>query len=135
MYLPCQDLGSERWSVGSLTDQWLVTADKAKLKRWTDLFTAGAPVDGKLTGRQARPIMMESKLPSSVLSKVWALADVDRDGMLDESEFCLAMYLMDLKLDGTDLPASLPTYLLPEKVRERSLVSNNIKKKEEEETN
>ena len=57
--------------------------------------------------------MMESRLPTSVLSKVWALADVDKDGMLDESEFCLAMYLMDLKIAGHDLPGVLPQCLLP----------------------
>ena len=90
-----------------------MAADPRKMTCWTDLFTAGAPVDGKLTGRQAKPIMMESNLPNSVLSKVWALADVDKDGMLDEAEFCLAMYLMDLKLAGSDLPGTLPSYLRP----------------------
>ena len=63
--------------------------------------------------------MMDSKLPSSVLSKIWALADVDRDGMLDEAEFCLAMYLMELKVAGSDLPGTLPSYLMPpEKILE-----------------
>ena len=99
--------------MGNLSHHWLVAADQSKINTWTDLFTAGAPVDGKLTGRQAKPIMMDSKLPNSVLSKVWALADVDRDGMLDEAEFCLAMYLMDLKVAGSDLPGTLPSYLIP----------------------
>ena len=103
----------ERWSVGSLSSQWLVAADPAKITSWTSLFSAATPLDGKLTGSQAKPIMMESRLPTSVLSKVWALADVDRDGMLDQSEFCLAMYLMDLKIAGHDLPGVLPQYLLP----------------------
>ena len=42
--------------------------------------------------------MMRSNLPTTVLSKVWILADVDMDGMLDLSEFCLAMYLIDYKV-------------------------------------
>ena len=105
--------------MGNLSNQWLVAADQSKMESWTELFTAGAPVDGKLTGRQAKPIMMDSKLPSSVLSKIWALADVDRDGMLDEAEFCLAMYLMELKVAGSDLPGTLPSYLMPpEKILE-----------------
>ena len=91
----------------------MVTSDPAKVTTWTSLFSAAAPLDGKLTGSQAKPIMMESRLPTSVLSKVWALADVDKDGMLDESEFYLAMYLMDLKIAGNDLPGVLPEYLLP----------------------
>ena len=91
----------------------MVAADSAKINTWTDLFSAAAPLEGKLTGSQAKSIMMESRLPTSVLSKVWALADVDKDGMLDESEFYLAMYLMDLKIAGHDLPGVLPQYLLP----------------------
>ena len=91
----------------------MVTSDPAKVITWTSLFSAAAPVEGKLTGSQAKSVMMESRLPNSVLCKVWALADVDKDGMLDESEFCLAMYLMDLKLAGSDLPGTLPSYLRP----------------------
>ena len=106
-------LAEERWSVGSLSSQWVVAADPAKINTWTSLFSAAATQEGKLTGSQAKPIMMESRLPTSVLSKVWALADVDRDGMLDETEFFLAMYLMDLKIAGHDLPGVLPQYLLP----------------------
>jgi len=132
--LQWQDLGSDRWSVGQLSDRWLVAADQSKMTQWTELFTAGAPVDGKLTGRQARPIMMQSKLPNSVLSKIWALADVDRDGMLDEAEFCLAMYLMDLKLTGSDLPGTLPSYLVPQKISQsQSLVSSDVTEEETEE--
>ena len=81
--------------------------------RWIESFIAAAPVDGKLTGSQAKHIMMSSKLPNSVLSKVWSLADVDRDGQLDEEEFCLAMYLIDYKVSGNDLPSILPDHLIP----------------------
>ena len=80
---------------------------------WSSLFEAGAAVDGKLTGNQVKPIMMKSNLPNSVLSKIWSLADVDMDGMLDEEEFCLAMYLIDYKLSGNDLPSQLPAHMRP----------------------
>ena len=56
-----------------------------------------------MTGGKAKAVMMESKLPNSVLSKVWSLADTDRDGLLSLPEFCLAMYLIDIKLAGHDL--------------------------------
>ena len=119
--------------MGNLSNQWLVAADQSKMESWTELFTAGAPVDGKLTGRQAKPIMMDSKLPSSVLSKIWALADVDRDGMLDEAEFCLAMYLMELKVAGSDLPGTLPSYLMPpEKILESENLSLDSREMTEE---
>ena len=44
--------------------------------------------------------MIKSKLPNNVLGKVWKLADVDKDGMLDSDEFALAMHLINVKLDG-----------------------------------
>ena len=66
-----------------------------------------------MTGGKAKALMMESKLPNSVLSKVWSLADTDRDGLLSLQEFCLAMYLIDIKLAGHDLPTLLPEHLKP----------------------
>lgn len=44
--------------------------------------------------------MVKSKLPNSVLGKIWKLSDVDRDGQLDADEFALANYLINLKLEG-----------------------------------
>ena len=37
---------------------------------------------------------MKSKLPNSVLGKIWKLADYDKDGYLDDEEFALAMHLI-----------------------------------------
>lgn len=41
------------------------------------------------------------------------MADVDRDGMLDEDEFALAMHLISIKVDGHDMPQTLPAHLVP----------------------
>lgn len=62
--------------------------------------------------------MMKSKLPNSVLGKIWRLADTDQDGLLDEDEFALAMYLIDLRLQGHDLPMNLPLHLVPPSKRQ-----------------
>ena len=85
---------------------------------------------------------MKSKLPNSVLGKIWKLADYDKDGYLDDEEFALAMHLIKeevidfshqklrrlwlimydvigfmtfkkVKLDGNDLPSTLPDHLVP----------------------
>lgn len=61
----------------------------------------------------AKAELVKSKLPNSVLARVWSLSDVDKDGLLDIDEFALAMYLVDLKLDGNDLPQVLPNHLIP----------------------
>lgn len=57
--------------------------------------------------------MVKSKLPNSVLAKVWKLSDIDKDGLLDADEFALAMHLINIKLDGHDLPSELPDHLIP----------------------
>jgi len=46
---------------------------------------------------------MKSKLPSSVLAKIWKLADVDHDGMLDQDEFARAMNLINMKLNQREI--------------------------------
>ena len=57
--------------------------------------------------------MMRSKLPNSVLRRVWNLSDIDQDGMLDRDEFAVAMFLIDHKIAGNDIPDSLPGRLIP----------------------
>ena len=70
-------------------------------------------MEGKVGAVQAKIEFDKSKLPNSVLNKVWRLADVDADGMLDRDEFCLAMYLIGVKLKDYDLPDALPDHLVP----------------------
>lgn len=111
--------------------EWIVARDKP---RYDTIFEALGPVDGKVTGSckslnlligfllatnkmfiilAAKTEMVKSKLPNSVLSKIWKLADVDKDGMLDCEEFALAMHLINIKIDGNDLPSELPNHLVP----------------------
>jgi len=66
----------------------------------------------------AKSEMVKSKLPNSVLGKIWKLSDIDKDGLLDADEFALAMHLINVKLDGHDLPPELPDHLLPPSKRD-----------------
>lgn len=61
----------------------------------------------------AKSELIKSKLPNSVLSKIWKLSDVDCDGFLDVEEFALAMHLINVKIDGNELPNILPEHLIP----------------------
>ncbi|XP_057244968.1 EH domain-containing protein 2-like, partial [Malurus melanocephalus] len=92
------------------SDEWVVLKDKAK---YDEIFYGLAPSGGKLSGRRARGWMVASKLPSSVLGRIWQLSDVDRDGMLDHEEFALAGHLIGAKLEGRGLPTDLPPRLVP----------------------
>ncbi|XP_077645246.1 EH domain-containing protein 2 [Lonchura striata] len=91
-------------------EEWVVMKDKAK---YDEIFYGLAPSGGKLSGRRAKGWMVASKLPSSVLGRIWQLSDVDRDGMLDHEEFALAGHLIGAKLEGRGLPADLPPRLVP----------------------
>lgn len=89
---------------------WICSKEKPN----TDLiFRSLNPVDGKVTGAAAKTEMVKSKLPNSVLGKIWKLSDIDKDGFLDEDEFALAMHLIRVKIDGHDLPVELPPHLVP----------------------
>ena len=89
---------------------WVVNKDRAQ---WDVIFQCLNPIDGKIRGQDARKEMGKSKLPNTILSKIWQLADTDKDGALDCDEFALAMYLINLKLDDYDIPDVLPFHLIP----------------------
>uniref|UniRef100_A0A8C4QJH2 EH domain containing 1 n=1 Tax=Eptatretus burgeri TaxID=7764 RepID=A0A8C4QJH2_EPTBU len=89
---------------------WVVARDKPK---YDEIFYMLSPIDGKITGANAKLEMLKSKLPNMVLGKIWKLSDVDHDGMLDDDEFALANHLIRVKLEGHELPAELPKHLVP----------------------
>ena len=82
-------------------------------RKWDEIFLSLGPTKGRITGSVAKKEMIKSRLPNPVLAKVWRLADVDGDGALDSDEFALAMHLINVKLDGFDLPDDLPGHLVP----------------------
>ncbi|TNN66616.1 EH domain-containing protein 2 [Liparis tanakae] len=91
-------------------EDWVVTKDKSK---YDEIFYNLAPNEGKLSGNKAKDWMVSSRLPNSVLGRIWKLSDVDHDGMLDDEEFALAGHLIEVKLEGHGLPPELPTRLIP----------------------
>ncbi|KAI5124051.1 hypothetical protein M0805_003880 [Coniferiporia weirii] len=85
----------------------LTAEDKTKFLR---LFLGCGPVNGLLSGDKARDVFIKSKLPFEKLSQVWALADTQDRGSLDQTDFTVAMYLIQAVMSGqmTNLPATLP---------------------------
>uniref|UniRef100_A0A673MGJ0 EH domain-containing protein n=1 Tax=Sinocyclocheilus rhinocerous TaxID=307959 RepID=A0A673MGJ0_9TELE len=92
------------------TEDWIVSRDK---HRYDEIFYTLMPINGKVTGINAKREMMNSRLPNTVLGKIWKLADCDKDGMLDDEEFALAQHLIKIKLEGFELPIELPNHLVP----------------------
>ncbi|XP_056437555.1 EH domain-containing protein 3 [Gadus chalcogrammus] len=90
--------------------EWVVARDKPA---YDEIFYTLSPVNGKVTGANVKREMVKSKLPNTVLGKIWKLADIDKDGLLDDEEFALANHLIKVKLEGHELPAELPAHLIP----------------------
>ncbi|KAL3986155.1 Dynamin family protein [Acanthocheilonema viteae] len=105
----------EGFDKGANESGWVVARERYKAD---ELFESLDPIDGKITGRAAKEHMVKSKLPNAVLGKIWKLSDVDNDGMLDSDEFALANYLINLKLEGHELPTELPKHLVPPSKRD-----------------
>ncbi|XP_078088902.1 intersectin-1 isoform X1 [Mustelus asterias] len=71
-------------------------------------FLSIKPIGGLITGDQARNFFLQSGLPPPILAQIWALADLNNDGKMDQMEFSIAMKLIKLKLQGHQLPSALP---------------------------
>ena len=87
-------------------------------RKYDTLFDQLRPENGLLPGDKVRNVMMGSKLPVSMLGKIWDLSDQDKDGLLDRYEFTVSMHLVYRSLQGDMIPDQLPVELSKEKVPE-----------------
>ena len=65
--------------------------DAARYDGYFVLLDAGAT--GRVGRAQAAPLFERAALPPHDVDRLWALANVTRDGMLSQSEFRVAMHL------------------------------------------
>jgi hypothetical protein len=70
-------------------------------------------MSGKLSGADAKDVLLDSGLDVGVLRQVWDLGDIDKDGFLDKDEFAVVWYLMNSAKAGKAIPATLPANLVP----------------------
>ncbi|KAG8901328.1 hypothetical protein FRB99_005389 [Tulasnella sp. 403] len=91
----------------------LSAEDRAKFTR---LFVGCAPTNGLLTGEKARDVFLKSNLPLEKLGQIWYgpslanLADTQARGALDQADFVIGMYFIQLAMSQPtlSLPANLP---------------------------
>nr|KAF6474556.1 intersectin 1 [Rousettus aegyptiacus] len=91
---------------GGSLDIWAITVEERA--KHDQQFHSLKPISGFITGDQARNFFFQSGLPQPVLAQIWALADMNNDGRMDQVEFSIAMKLIKLKLQGYQLPPALP---------------------------
>ncbi|XP_039599766.1 intersectin-1 isoform X2 [Polypterus senegalus] len=97
--------GTQQSECGGL-EVWAITLEERA--KHDQQFHSLKPTSGFITGDQARNFFLQSGLPPPVLAQIWALADMNNDGKMDQHEFSIAMKLIKLKLQGHPLPPSLP---------------------------
>jgi EH domain-containing protein 3/EH domain-containing protein 1 len=71
------------------------------------------PRDGKVSGADVKPVLVESGLMNDQLAQIWRLSDFDNDGYMDIDEFCIAVHLIKAVQNGAQLPEKLPATLMP----------------------
>jgi hypothetical protein len=82
---------------------------------------ADADNNGFIRGREGAVFFSQSGLDSGILRKIWGLADVSEDGMLDREEFDIAVHLILKVRAGATIPDTLPPVLRPHVEGQRSL--------------
>ncbi|TFY74438.1 hypothetical protein EWM64_g9574 [Hericium alpestre] len=70
-------------------------------------------------GDVAVPFMLQSKLPEEELARIWDLADLNNDGRLTRDGFAVAMWLIQTRLGGHEIPGALPQALIPGALHQR----------------
>ncbi|XP_071650415.1 uncharacterized protein Eps-15 isoform X1 [Temnothorax longispinosus] len=81
--------------------------------KYDQLFDSLQPSNGYISGNKVKGVLMDSKLDMDTLGKIWDLADMDKDGMLDRHEFVVAMHLVYKALEKYAIPSVLPPELMP----------------------
>ncbi|XP_018613977.2 intersectin-1 isoform X2 [Scleropages formosus] len=92
---------------GGGLDAWVISLEE-RAKHDQQFHSLAPSPAGFITGDQAKNFFLQSGLPPPVLAQIWALADMNNDGKMDMHEFSIAMKLIKLKLQGHNLPLSLP---------------------------
>ena len=84
--------------------------DPAKVQQYSGLFDRSGAQNGFLDGVTAKSIFERAGLPNEVLGKIWMLSDSQQRGMLDQTEFIVAMHLITSMKSRTmtSLPNTLP---------------------------
>ncbi|CAH8592898.1 unnamed protein product [Schistosoma guineensis] len=112
-FSPSLNISNDDFAVRNqrIVDPWAVTSDQ-KAYYLSQFLRLQPDIGSKLSGLQSKTFFELSNLPSSELSKIWELSDLDHDGQLTLSEFCIAMHLVVYRLNGVPIPINLPTVLL-----------------------
>jgi epidermal growth factor receptor substrate 15 len=81
-----------------------------KVTTYSSLFEKSGAENGFLSGLTAKQIFERAGLPNEVLGRIWGLSDTQGRGLLDVTEFVIAMHLLASYKSGQmrGVPSTLP---------------------------
>merc|ERR1719499_1637230 len=91
--------------------RWVVTGPQKA--EFDNKFYSLELSNGAASGNQVRNVMMQSQLSQDALAAIWELSDVTLNGMLDNEEFALCLWLIDYVKSGNSLPPNLTRNMVP----------------------
>ncbi|ODV87488.1 hypothetical protein CANARDRAFT_26885 [[Candida] arabinofermentans NRRL YB-2248] len=68
--------------------------------------------EGLISGGAVATFLMTSKLGNDVLASIWELSNLDGSDTFNKQEFSIAMYLVQKKIAGFELPEETPAALI-----------------------
>lgn len=79
-------------------------------KKYQAIYKSQQPTANGIPAEAAKALFSKSRLPNHQLTQIWDLADIRKNGYLDETEFIIAMYYIAKLMDKsiTTLPTILP---------------------------
>ncbi|KAJ8652770.1 hypothetical protein O0I10_011575 [Lichtheimia ornata] len=111
---------------GKVKIPWAVTTEEKQ--RYSKVFKSwDADNKGYISGDKAKEIFTQSGLAQNILMQIWNLSDPNNQGKLNVDEFCVAMHLIYRKLNGYDVPTSLPAELVPPSTRQLNETVSELK--------
>ncbi|ETO08814.1 EH domain-containing protein 4, partial [Reticulomyxa filosa] len=97
--------------------RWVISQQQKEI--YDEKFFKLELSDGKAPGAQVKQIMLQTGLGNQVLGKVWGLADLDKDGLMNSEEFALCIFLLEEVKNGKALPDKLPEDYIPPSFRKK----------------
>jgi len=97
--------------INPFDNEWVISSNDKQV--YDNIFYGLQLERGKLPGAPARQFLMDTGIQKQFLRQIWTLCDMEKDGTLDNEEFALAMYLVELVKKGKTIPDTLTTEMIP----------------------
>ncbi|EDV22349.1 uncharacterized protein TRIADDRAFT_58856 [Trichoplax adhaerens] len=98
------------------TVDWVVS--KSDKEKYDEYFRNINPdITSELKAEDVRDVFLMSGLSQQVLGSIWNLCDINHTGKLNSEQFALALYLIQQKINGIELPLTLSANMVPPSMR------------------